>query len=57
MKFEYKVLLVDPGWSARDGRESIENQLNELGKDGWELLSIAMGGYLFLERAKPDAKD
>lgn len=57
MKIEYKVLLVDPAWSADAGRGNIEDQLNELGKDGWELVPIMLAGYLFLKRAKSDAKD
>jgi len=55
--FEYRLILVDPSWSADAGREKIETELNRLGKDGWELLPITLGGYLFLKRRKPDAKD
>ena len=57
MKLEYKVLLIKPEWSASQGLENMETQLNELGKDGWELLPITLEGYLFLKRAKADAKD
>ncbi|MDO8588033.1 MAG: DUF4177 domain-containing protein [Armatimonadota bacterium] len=56
MAFEYKVLLVEPSWSAAAGRENIENELNELGKEGWELIPITLDGYLLLQRAKSDAK-
>ena len=54
--FEYKLILVDPEWSADAGRENLEKQLNDLGKNGWELLPVTLGGYLFLKRFKPNAK-
>jgi len=54
--FEYKMILIDAEWSADAGREIIENQLNELGKDGWELVPVSLGGYLYLKRVKPNAK-
>jgi hypothetical protein len=50
MTFEYKALLIDTSWSAAIGREKIEEQLNELGKDGWDLVPITLEGYLLLKR-------
>ena len=55
-KYEYKVILIKPEWSAAEGLENMESQLNELGKDGWDLVPITMDGYLFLKKAKADAK-
>lgn len=52
MTFEYKALLIDTTWSAIEGREKIEEQLNELGKDGWDLVPITLEGYLLLKRTK-----
>jgi hypothetical protein len=57
MQYEYKVLLIKPEWSAAQGLENMENQLNELGSDGWELVPVSLEGYLFLKRAKSNAKD
>jgi hypothetical protein len=54
--FEYKVILIDPTWSDTDGQKNIEQQLNDLGKDGWELIPIMVSSYLFLKRWKGDAK-
>ena len=57
VKFEYKVLMINPEWNVSTGRDNIESQLNELGQDGWDLVPITVEGYLFLKRAKADAKD
>jgi hypothetical protein len=54
MKYEYKVLLIQSDWSAAEGLQKMESQLNELGKDGWELVPITVEGYLFLKKAKKD---
>jgi len=52
MAIEYKVLLVKPTWSADEGREIIERELNELGKEGWDLVPLTLEGYLLLKRTK-----
>ena len=37
-QWEYKVNLVELG-PFRDQRKSLERRLNELGREGWELIS------------------
>ena len=40
-KFEYKVLTYDPNgfWGGNVKIDQIEDQLNQLGNEGWELVS------------------
>lgn len=40
--FEYKTLEIKPDgkWFAKFHQEKIDQQINELGKVGWELISV-----------------
>jgi hypothetical protein len=40
-KFEYKVFAIDTKgfWGGRVEIDQIENQLNQLGNEGWEMVS------------------
>lgn len=40
-KFEYKVVVYDTKgfWGGKVEVQQIENQLNQLGNDGWEMVS------------------
>lgn len=53
-KFEYKVEYILPKWSFNDGAyaEEILAKLNELGEEGWEIVSIdyLKTGSLFKRR-------
>jgi hypothetical protein len=41
-KWEYKILEVDgQGKNQSGNREKFLHKLNELGKEGWELLSVS----------------
>lgn len=41
-RFEYKTLVIEPKgfWSTRFEPSDIDNDLNKLGMDGWELVSV-----------------
>jgi len=43
MKWEYRVLVVKSGWGAQL-KQSHEEELNALGREGWELTGIAAEG-------------
>lgn len=48
-KFEYKTLKIEPTgfWGSKHDAEDIDRILNELGNQGWELVSmqdLALGG-------------
>ena len=38
--FEYKTVIFEAGQSISTFASSMENELNNLGKDGWELVSL-----------------
>ena len=40
-KFEYKVFVIDTKgfWGGRVEIDQIENQLNQLGNEGWEMVN------------------
>jgi hypothetical protein len=40
-KFEYRILDVKAGgfWGGRVDEQALTNKLNELGREGWELVS------------------
>jgi len=39
-QWEYWVRQMPYDVDLRDGRKDIENELNEIGKDGWNLVNI-----------------
>lgn len=41
-RFEYKTLKIEPKgfWGTKFEPEHIDQQLNELGQQGWELVSV-----------------
>ena len=51
-KWEYMVM--EPEWMARNAinHDGIRNQLDRLGKDGWELVEVVWGKALFLKRPR-----
>ncbi|HEY3519787.1 MAG TPA: DUF4177 domain-containing protein [Rhodanobacteraceae bacterium] len=55
-RFEYKVVKVKPGFFGFS-EENAQEMLQQLGKDGWELVNAAttarnyFGMVLFLKRA------
>lgn len=54
-KFEYKVLYIN---TALCGKETVEYQLNELGKEGWELVTVDIKyGWYYMMRERTDAED
>ncbi|RMH91102.1 DUF4177 domain-containing protein [Lysobacter pythonis] len=44
-RWEYKVIDVSANLSGRPG-EKVERTLNELGEDGWELVSALRGSLM-----------
>lgn len=46
-RFEYKTLKIKATgfWGTKFSEEDIDDQLNELGNQGWELVSVQHGGY------------
>ena len=39
-KYEYKVILLQTGFRQKKGGERWEEELNRLGKEGWELVEV-----------------
>lgn len=56
--WEYKIVhrgtLIA---GSRKGYESEQEGLNELGKEGWELVATLPGGSLYFKRRKYDGRD
>ncbi len=44
--YEYKTITFETGQSISDFSSSMENELNNLGKDGWELVSLISNPHL-----------
>ena len=60
-EFEYKVITIPAGMApgAKDCEktaEEFEDQLNELGADGWELI-LQVNGFFIFKREALDAFD
>lgn len=60
MKFEYSVIdyggFEDPKGNATFTTEAVQGFLNDLGKDGWELVKVIETGLRFrfyMKRQKP----
>ena len=45
--FEYKIILI---------KENIEEELNKLGSEGWELIHISFNKYIFKKLIKKGSK-
>lgn len=43
-QWEYKVLKYEPGWKGFD-YDQVEQDLNELGRQGWEALDTVAPSY------------
>ncbi|MEW9095823.1 MAG: DUF4177 domain-containing protein [Clostridiaceae bacterium] len=54
MKWEYKTLTIDHFLSS-DSSLTIEDQLNNYGKDGWEFVGILEKPYTTLGNTKLDS--
>lgn len=48
---EYKLVHMGMGSTKKSMRSDLENKLNELGAEGWELKMLSPLGYIF-ERDK-----
>jgi len=56
-QWEYKVLTYKPGWKGFD-YEQMEQDLGELGRQGWEAVGTAAPSYsqdlvVILKKARP----
>jgi hypothetical protein len=40
-RWTYQVIEIKPGWTGRFKPEVVQNELNRLGLQGWELVSFA----------------
>lgn len=65
MKYEYKVITIDLGgaFAPKVDEEEIEEEINTLGKKGWELVSVVVNNVykgtscshtLYFKRQKQD---
>ncbi|WP_025744057.1 hypothetical protein [Aquimarina pacifica] len=43
MKKTFKVLKLSNIWSTENLRKKVEDTLNDVSKDGWEVVSVAFG--------------
>ena len=53
-KWTYKIVEVKPSFTGLK-RESIEEQLNLLGSQGWELVSVhhnGLGAWLYVKKGQ-----
>lgn len=47
MEKQYKVIEVSDNWSLKKLRIKLENKLNEVSQQGWEVVSLSFVSHMY----------